>query len=95
VTMGFTAGVAVIIFASQIKDLLGLHVEREPAAFVPKLEAFWPALGTATPAAFGLAAASLAFIMILRIWKPRFPGLLAVIALGGLAVWALTFRSKP
>jgi len=89
VTMGFTAGVAVIIFASQIKDLLGLHVEREPAAFVPKLEAFWPALGTATPAAFGLAAASLAFIMILRIWKPRFPGLLAVIALGGLAVWAL------
>jgi SulP family sulfate permease len=89
VTMGFTAGVAVIIFASQIKDLLGLHVEREPAAFFPKLEAFWPALGTATPAAFGLAAASLAFIMILRIWKPRFPGLLAVIALGGLAVWAL------
>lgn len=89
VTIGFTAGVAVIIFTSQIKDLLGLHVEREPAAFLPKLEAFWPALGTATPAAYGLAAASLAFILILRIWKPRFPGLLAVIALAGCAVWAL------
>ena len=89
VTIGFTAGVAVIIFTSQIKDLLGLRVEHEPAAFVPKLEAFWPAIGTATPAAFGLASASLALIMILRIWKPQFPGLLAVIALGGCAVWAL------
>ncbi len=89
VTIGFTAGVAVIIFTSQIKDLLGLRVEHEPAAFVPKLEAFWPAIGTATPAAFGLASASLALIMILRIWKPQFPGLLAVIALGGFAVWAL------
>lgn len=88
VTIGFTAGVAVIIFTSQIKDLLGLHVEREPAAFLPKLEAFAPALGTATPAAYGLAAASLAFIMILRILKPRFPGLLAAIALAGCAVWA-------
>lgn len=89
VTIGFTAGVAVIIFTSQIKDLLGLHVEHEPAAFLPKLEAFWPALGTATPAAYGLAAASLAFILIFRIWKPRFPGLLAAIALAGCAVWAL------
>ncbi|MGA8171681.1 MAG: SulP family inorganic anion transporter [Methylocystis sp.] len=89
VTIGFTAGVAVIIFASQIKDLLGLRVEHEPGAFVPKLAAIQAALGTATPAAFGLAAASLAFIMILRIWNPRFPGLLAAIALAGFATWAL------
>jgi SulP family sulfate permease len=85
VTMGFTAAIAIVIFASQIKDLLGLHVEREPAAFLAKLEAFWPALHTATPAAFGLAIASLVSIVVLRRWMPRFPGLLAVIALGGLA----------
>jgi SulP family sulfate permease len=88
VTIGFTAGVAVIIFTSQIKDLLGLRVEHEPAAFLPKLEAFWPALGTTQPAAFGIAAAALAFILILRIWKPRFPGLLAAIMLTGGCVWA-------
>jgi SulP family sulfate permease len=88
VTMGFTAGVAVIIFASQIRDLLGLHIAREPAAFLAKVEAFWPALPTAEPPAFAMAAASLAFILILRIWRPRFPGLLAVIGLAGFATFA-------
>src|SRR5579863_9355532 len=34
VTVGFTAGIAVIIFASQIKELLGLDLAREPAALV-------------------------------------------------------------
>jgi SulP family sulfate permease len=88
VTVGFTAAVAVIIFSAQIKDLLGLHLAHEPAAFLPKLEALWPASGTATPAAYGLAAASLASILTLRMWKPRFPGLLAAIVLAGFATWA-------
>lgn len=87
VTVGFTAGVAIIIFASQIKDFLGLRVEREPAEFIAKLEMFWAAFGTASPAAFGLAAGSLAAIVILHVWKPRFPGFLAVIALAGALVW--------
>ena len=40
VTVGFTAGIAVIIFASQIKDLLGLTCAgTEPGPFVPKLTA--------------------------------------------------------
>jgi SulP family sulfate permease len=89
VTVGFTAGIAVIIFASQVKDLLGLHVEREPAAFLAKLEAFRPALATANAEAFCLAAATLAFVVVLRNRMPRFPGLLAAIALGGVAVFAL------
>src|SRR5580692_11505412 len=39
VTVGFTAGIALIIFASQLRDLLGLRLSApEPGAFVPKLE---------------------------------------------------------
>ena len=39
VTVGFTAGIAVIIFASQIKELLGLTLAgAEPPALLPKLE---------------------------------------------------------
>ena len=39
VTVGFTAGIAVIIFASQVKDLLGLKLDgKEPAAFIAKIE---------------------------------------------------------
>jgi len=89
VTIGFTAGVALIIFASRIKDLLGLRIAHEPAGFLEKLEAFRPALPPVSVAAIGLAESSLAFILILRVWKPRFPGFLAAIALGGLTVWAL------
>src|SRR5438270_4740019 len=38
VTVGFTGGIAIIIFASQIKDLLGLALrEPEPGPIVPKL----------------------------------------------------------
>jgi len=34
VTMGFTSGIAVLIFSTQIKDFLGLKVEKVPAEFV-------------------------------------------------------------
>src|SRR4030095_1036686 len=39
VTVGFTAGIAVIIAASQIRDLLGLTIAHEPSALLPKLSA--------------------------------------------------------
>src|SRR6201999_2199549 len=39
VTVGFTAGIATIILVSQLKELFGLEVAREPAELVPKLGA--------------------------------------------------------
>jgi SulP family sulfate permease len=46
VTVGFTAGIAVIIFASQIKDLLGLTLDgKEPGELLPKLVALGEAAG--------------------------------------------------
>jgi sulfate permease, SulP family len=89
VTVGFTAGIAVIIFASQLKELLGLDLTSEPAAFVPKLEALWAARATVNAQAMAIGAVALAIIVGLRRWRPTWPGfLLAVIAAGGLA-WAL------
>ena len=40
VVTGFTAGIAVIIFSSQVKDLLGLRMESVPAEFLDKWLAF-------------------------------------------------------
>jgi SulP family sulfate permease len=37
VTVGFTAGIAVIIAASQIRDLFGLTIVHEPSTLLPKL----------------------------------------------------------
>ena len=38
VTIGFTSGIAVIIFTSQIPDFLGLHLTHNPERFLDKLD---------------------------------------------------------
>ncbi|MCB2132740.1 MAG: sodium-independent anion transporter, partial [Rhodobacteraceae bacterium] len=45
VTVGFTAGIAVIIFASQVKELLGLSLDHEPGELLAKVPALWDARG--------------------------------------------------
>ena len=51
VTVGFTAGIAVIIFASQLKELFGLTLEgSEPGPLVTKLKALADAVVKAKPA---------------------------------------------
>src|SRR5690349_22008512 len=49
VTVGFTTGIAVIIFASQIRDLLGLTIAHEPGTLIAKIEALWGAAATLNP----------------------------------------------
>ncbi len=82
VTVGFTAGIAVIIFASQIKDLFGLRLTRvEPAALLPKLGALVSAIGTLNIMAIAIALASITLISVLRIYRPQWPGLLIAVCL--------------
>lgn len=80
VTVGFTAGIAVIIFTSQLKELFGLDIAHEPAAFLPKLEAIWGSLGTLNPAAVALSALAIAIIVGLRRFRPKWPGMLIAVA---------------
>ena len=79
VTIGFTAGIAVIIFAAQMKELLGLDIVKEPSALVPKIAAFWGALGTFKPATVALSALAIAIILGLRAYRPKWPGLLIAV----------------
>ncbi len=80
VTVGFTAGIAVIIGASQIKDLLGLSLSHEPADLLEKLPALWEARASFTPEALGLSLATAAIMLGLRAWRPRWPGMLIAVA---------------
>ncbi len=60
VTVGFTSGIAVIILASQLKELLGLKLAgNEPGPFIPKLIALGQALPTINPMAVAVAALSI------------------------------------
>jgi SulP family sulfate permease len=96
VTVGFTSGIAVIIFASQITDLLGLTLPgREPAAFLPKLAAIRDALPTVTPAAVAVAIASVALILVLRRLRPHWPGFLIAIVAAAAMSAALASMGWP
>ncbi|MBL8977851.1 MAG: STAS domain-containing protein, partial [Gemmatimonadetes bacterium] len=63
VTTGFTSGIAVIIFSSQVKDFLGLRMSAVPAEFVAKWQSYSTNLGSSNPWAVGIALLALALIV--------------------------------
>ncbi|WP_454286715.1 SulP family inorganic anion transporter [Rhizobium arsenicireducens] len=82
VTVGFTAGIGVIIFASQISELLGLALPvKEPGPLVEKLPVLFDALPSISVAAAGIAALTIATILVLRRLRPTWPGMLIAVAL--------------
>lgn len=82
VTVGFTAGIAAIIFASQIHELLGLTLDgKEPGPLIPKLAALSAALPTANVAAIALSALTVVMIVGLKRLRPGWPGMLAAVVL--------------
>ncbi|HVY84344.1 MAG TPA: SulP family inorganic anion transporter, partial [Caulobacterales bacterium] len=87
VVTGFTAGIAVIIFTSQVSDLFGLRIAHAPADFIAKLGAFWAARGTASLWAIGVALGALATIILLRRFAPKLPGFLIAVGGATLAAW--------
>jgi SulP family sulfate permease len=87
VTIGFTAGIAVIIIISQIKELLGLTLEgAEPGPILDKLIADVAALETANFYAAGVALSTIALIIVLRRLRPQFPGVLVAVSVAAAAV---------
>ncbi len=90
VTVGFTSGIAVIIFASQVKELLGLTLSGdEPGPIVPKVAALAAALPTFNAAAVGVAALSIVTIIAVRRFRPTWPAFLIAVGLASIAAWLL------
>jgi SulP family sulfate permease len=74
VVIGFTSGIAVVIFSSQVKDALGLRMGAVPAPFVEKWVAFGRNIGSANLYAVGLTVVT---ILIIQLWpnvSRRIPG---------------------
>ncbi len=74
VVTGFTSGIAVIIFSSQIKDLLGLSMGAVPAEFAEKWAAFAEHAASVNLPAFGVSVLTLATIVLWPRLKTRVPG---------------------
>jgi SulP family sulfate permease len=90
VTVGFTSGIAVIIFSSQLKDFLGLTLDgAEPGPLLPKLQALGAALPTMNSATATLSVLTALAIILLRKYRPHWPGFLIGVAGATAAAWML------
>ena len=90
VTVGFTAGIAVIIFASQVRDLLGLTLTvPEPGPLLDKLPVLWGGLSTLNEAALVLSLGTVGVIVFVSRLCPRWPGMLIAVAGAALATGVL------
>ncbi|MEP0338113.1 MAG: SulP family inorganic anion transporter [Alphaproteobacteria bacterium] len=90
VTVGFTAGIAVIIFASQVRDLLGLTLTvPEPGPLLDKLPVLWGGLSTLNEAALVLSLGTVGVIVFVSRLCPRWPGMLIAVAGAALATGIL------
>jgi SulP family sulfate permease len=89
VITGFTAGIAVSIFSSQVKDALGLRMGQVPVEFVARWQAYAQHIDTVQPAAVLLLVVGVLAIVGLKRWRPAWPGFL--VALGGCTGLALAF----
>jgi SulP family sulfate permease len=86
VITGFTSGIAVSIFSSQIKDLLGLHMDKVPADFFARWSVYFANLPSLSGVTVALAAGSLVLIITLRRVRPNWPGFLITVIAGALLV---------
>lgn len=86
VTTGFTTGIALIIFSSQVKDFLGLQMDAPPADFFAKWWAYLRALPSWNPYAVILSLGCLFLLLRLRRTAPRVPAAILVVVLSAVAV---------
>ncbi|HPA88767.1 MAG TPA: SulP family inorganic anion transporter [Quisquiliibacterium sp.] len=97
IVIGFTNGIAVIIALQQVKDFLGLSIEKMPSNFFSQIGTLGSHLGTINPTAVLLGAGALAVIIVWpksykandatwKQWAARVPGTIVVLVLGTLLV---------
>jgi SulP family sulfate permease len=87
VVTGFTAGIAVVIFSSQVKDFLGLSLSPVPADFIERWRAYAQVWRTFNPWAFALASGTVAMISLWpKSWR-KVPGPIAAVVLFSLAAY--------
>ena len=89
IVVGFTSGIALTIFATQIKDLFGLQIESVPAGFLDKWVVYAQNIGTINWWSLLVGLCSILIIIGTPKISRRIPGSLVAIILMTLAVLGL------
>lgn len=87
VIAGFTSGIAVIIFSSQVHEFLGLQITSLPAEFIEKWAVYIEKFSSLNPYALIIGLVSLAIILLWQRFSKRIPGALVAIIASSLVVY--------
>ena len=82
VIVGFTNGIAVLIASTQIKDFLGLTIDKVPGEFIGRIEALASHFNTISWNATILAVAAIVLIGLVRNYVKRIPAYIVALILG-------------
>ncbi len=99
IVIGFTNGIAVLVALSQVKDFLGLAIDKMPADFFHQIGTIARAIPTVNPWAVAIALASLALVVVWpksyrmghvpwQRWLAHVPGTIVALGLATIAVGA-------
>ena len=89
IVVGFTGGIALTIFTTQIKDLFGMSIEQMPADFLSKWAVYFHHFGHIDPCSLAVGLASILIILLMPKISKKIPGSLAAIILVTIAVYLL------
>jgi SulP family sulfate permease len=72
--VGFTSGIALVIFSTQIKDALGLEISKFSSEFIPKWITYFENLGSVNPLALIITIASILMVVFSKKITKKIPG---------------------
>ncbi|EPY2276993.1 SulP family inorganic anion transporter [Clostridium sporogenes] len=89
ITVGFTAGIAVTLFSTQVKDFLGLAINKVPSEFLPKWSMYISNIGTLNYQTLSLGIFSLLVLIIWPKFSKKIPGALVALILSTVIAYFL------
>ena len=89
---GFTSGIAIIIFTTQIKDLLGLKIENLPAEFLEKIPVYFENLNSFNPQTVLISVLTLAIIIFFPLITKKIPSIFIALIAGTLISYFAGFN---
>jgi len=87
IVIGFTNGIAVLIASTQVKDFLGLNLDKVPGVFTQRLAALAANLRTLSYSATALALATVIIMIVCRAVSNRIPGPIVALVLTTVVVY--------
>ncbi len=90
--VGFTSGIALVIFSTQVKDALGLETDKLPAGFIAKWGIYFNAIHSVNYYALGITIITILIVVFSKRFIKKIPGSIVAIVLATLAVQLMHFQ---